>query len=54
MQDFFVHVRWKSSFFFTRWLDFFFQLVKLSNVSYVTFILNNNRNLIRQLNSQVD
>ena len=49
-----VHLRWKSFFFFTRWLEFFFsiQRVKVSYVSYhVTSILNNNKNLIRQSNS---
>ena len=52
---FFVHVKWKSFFFLPNsWNVFFFQQVKLSYVSYVTFILNNNKNLIRQLIRKID
>ena len=47
-----VHLRWKSFFFHPMARIFFsIQRVKVSYVSYVTSILNNNKNLIRQSDS---
>ena len=52
-EDFVGTFKVEILFFFTRWLEFFFsiQRVKVSYVSYVTSILNNNKNLIRQSDS---
>ena len=47
-----VHLRWKFFFFHPMARIFFsIQRVKVSYVSYVTSILNNNKNLIRQSDS---